>query len=175
MPSMFLTTTGLFFLSCAASAKSPEWLNLSLSPDRLFDGVGELSTEVPLKVPWSVIGVAAYGRDTAALNVDLAVQGRYYAIGTPQTGGFVASELRYANIIYRKNGDDFDVFFIKPAVLLGGKYQFDIGLTIDSAAGLEYVQTIVSELETRQPISMGDWALQYRINIGWTLQREKDG
>ena len=171
---MFLTTIGICFLTSSANAKAPDWLNLSLSPDRLFDGVGELSTEAPLKKPWSIIGITAYGRDTAALNVDLGVQGRYYAIGTPQTGGFVATELRYANIIYRNDGDDFDVFFIKPGILLGGKYQFDIGLTIDSATGVEYVQTIVSELEKRQPISTADWSLQYRINIGWTLQREKD-
>lgn len=160
-------------LNSAANAKSPEWLNLSLSPNRLFNGVGELSTEVPLEEPWSIIGITAYGRDTTALNLDLGVQGRFYALGTTQTGGFIAAELRYANIIYRNNGDDFDVFFIKPGILLGGKYQFDIGLTIDSAAGIEYVQTIVSELETQQSISMGDWELQYRINIGWTLQREK--
>ena len=70
-------------------AKPPEWLTFGLSPTRLFNGVGELSTEIPLRQPWSIIGITAYGKDTAAWNIDFGVQGRYYGIGTAETGGFL--------------------------------------------------------------------------------------
>lgn len=172
MPKMIWSGLVFLFLSTAQS-NEVAWVNLSLSPSRLLKGVGELNSELPLRQNWSLGAITAYGRAPDTWNIDLGIQGRYYGLGSAQSGGFIASEIRYANIIYRNEQDNFDAFFIKPALFLGGKYQFDIGLTMDAGFGMGYSQTIVSELNQRGAIHMGSWERLFRLNIGWMLKRSE--
>ena len=169
MAIMIWAGIGIFFST--AFGESPDWINLSLSPTRLVKGVGELHTEFPIFSSVSLLGITAYGRTPSTWNIDLGIQGRYYGIGSAQSGGFLASELRYANILYRNEEDQFDVFFIRPAALIGGKFQTDIGLTFEAAFGIDYNQSIVSSHGQQDAIRTGNWNRTFRLNVGWLIGR----
>ena len=169
MAIMIWAGIGIFFST--AFGESPDWINLSLSPTRLVKGVGELHTEFPLLSSVSLLGITAYGRTPSTWNIDLGIQGRYYGIGDGQSGGFIASELRYANILYRNEADQFDAFFIRPAALIGGKFQTDIGLTLEAAVGIDYNQSIVSSQGQQDAIRTGNWNRIFRLNVGWFIER----
>ena len=169
MPMMIWA--GFRLLFSTAYGNGPAWVNLSLSPTRLIKGIGELHSELPIHTRFSLLAISAYGRTSDALNIDLGAQGRYYGIGDAKSGGFLAVELRYANILYRNENEQFDAYFIRPAAIIGGKFQTDIGLTLDAGVGIDYNQTIVSAPGQNDAIRTGDWNRTFRLNVGWMISR----
>ena len=162
-----------FGISSKSYAAKPESITLSISPKRFLDTVGELQVEIPLPKSYSMTAIGAYGRDNTARKIDLGLQARFYPIGNFFTGGYLGSELRYSNIIYRDT-DQFNVFFIQPSLFIGAKYQFDLGFTIDAHFGGVHTQTIVNSLDDGTVISLTNWELVSTITLGWTFIRSTE-
>jgi hypothetical protein len=162
-----------FGISSKSYAAKPESFTLSLSPKKFLETVGELQVELPLPKSYSVTAITAYGRDDSAKKIELGVQGRFYPIGNFFTGGYLGSELRYSNIIYRDT-DQFNAFFIQPSIFIGAKYQFDIGFTIDAHFGGLHKQTIVNSLDDGSVITLANWDLISTITLGWTFKKSPE-